>query len=138
MTLLTVTEYLCHKWPEYVAYVIITIRFFSHLWLIIGFITRQTQRVQPVEQELFTLHSLNSKHDISYDTLRLNTVVILEQVNTRVSSLWFHPLRPRYTCSFMLIVFIIQTTRTKWKYQTKHGLRGLYLTLYWNALKVIH
>ena len=45
--------------------------------------TRLTQRVQPVEQEILTLHLLNGKHDISYYKLRLNTVVILEHIKIK-------------------------------------------------------
>ena len=40
MTWLTVTEYLCHKWPGYVLFVVITIRFFTHSWLITSFFNK--------------------------------------------------------------------------------------------------
>jgi len=43
-----------HKWPVYVSFVVITFRFFPHSWLITGFVTRVTRRVQHVEQKLFT------------------------------------------------------------------------------------
>ena len=49
MTWLTVTEYLCHKWPR------ICSRSFPRSWLITGFATRLTRRVSLVEQELLTL-----------------------------------------------------------------------------------
>ena len=54
-TWLTVMEYLCYKWHRYVPFVVITIRSFPHSWLITGIVTRVTQRVPHVEQELLTL-----------------------------------------------------------------------------------
>ena len=51
MTWLTVTKYLCPNWPRVV---VITIRFFPHSWLITRSVTRVTQRMFYVEQELFT------------------------------------------------------------------------------------
>ena len=52
MTLFTVREYKCHKWPRICS----TCRkHFSYAWLISGFITRVIRRVSPVEQELLTL-----------------------------------------------------------------------------------
>jgi len=50
-TWLTVTEYLCHKWPL-VPLVVSTWRSFPHSWLITGFVTRITRRVPLVGQEL--------------------------------------------------------------------------------------
>ena len=47
MIWLTITEHLC----GYVPFVVIIIRSFPHLWLITGFGTRVTGRVQLVEQE---------------------------------------------------------------------------------------
>jgi hypothetical protein len=48
---LTVMEYLCHKWRQKCS----TCRSFPHLWLITGFITRLTQWMPLVVQELLTL-----------------------------------------------------------------------------------
>jgi hypothetical protein len=39
----------------YITFVIITIRFFPHLWLINGFVTRVTRRMPHVKKELITL-----------------------------------------------------------------------------------
>ena len=44
MTLLTVMEYLCHKWPR-ICSIFHTSWSFPHSWLIIGFVTRVTRRV---------------------------------------------------------------------------------------------
>ena len=56
MTWLTVTEYMCHKWPHiYVSLVVIMIRSFPHSWLITGFVTSATRRVLHAEHELPTL-----------------------------------------------------------------------------------
>jgi len=58
MTLLTVMEYLCHKWPRIWSTCptfVNTSRSFPHSWLITGFVTRLTWRVPLVEQELLTL-----------------------------------------------------------------------------------
>jgi len=54
MTLLTVMEYLYHKWP-YVPLVEHTSRYFPHPWLITGFVTKLTWRVPLVVQELRTI-----------------------------------------------------------------------------------
>jgi hypothetical protein len=48
-------EYLCHKWPRYIVFVVNTFRSFPRSWLITGFVSRLTQRVSLVEQELLTL-----------------------------------------------------------------------------------
>jgi hypothetical protein len=50
-TLLTATEYLCHKWQQIFSFVVIIIRFFPHSWLIIGFVRRVTRYVPLVKQE---------------------------------------------------------------------------------------
>jgi hypothetical protein len=65
MTLLTVMEYMYHKWPH-VPLVIHTSQYFPHSWLITGFLARLTWRVQLVEQELITLpEHLSSPPDFS-------------------------------------------------------------------------
>ena len=86
--------------------VAITIQSFPHLWFITGFIQRLTQRVKLVYQEILALHLLNGKYYISYYNLRYNTLIILGQLNTRVSGLSIAPLRGKYTCSFISIAFI--------------------------------
>ena len=122
------------------SFVSIKVQSFPHLWLITGFIQRLTQRVKPVEQEMLTLHLLNDKHYISYYKLRYNTVTILEQLTTRVSSIWFAPLRCQYTCSFTSIAFIMPSTRTKW--QLKKTLPTWFipniLLKYFESCTVIH
>ena len=50
MTWLTVTEYLSHD-HGYVPFVVITIWFFQHSWLMTGFGTRVARQVPHVEQE---------------------------------------------------------------------------------------
>ena len=50
-----IIEYLCHKRPRYVPFVVNISRSFSHSWLITGFVSRLTWRVPLVEQELLTL-----------------------------------------------------------------------------------
>ena len=52
MTWLTVMEYPCHKWPRICSTCSNTPRSFLHSWLITRFVTRLTQRVPLVEQEL--------------------------------------------------------------------------------------
>ena len=52
MTWLAVTEYLCYKWPRICSTCRKHFPVLSHSWLIIGFVTRLTRRVQLVEQEL--------------------------------------------------------------------------------------
>ena len=63
VTWLTITESPCHG---YVEFVIITIRFFLHSWLIIGFVARILRLAPLVEQELPTL----PKHPSSLLVLR--------------------------------------------------------------------
>jgi len=58
MTWWTVMEYLCNKWINEHGYGpldVNTSRSFPHSWLITRFITRLTQRVSLVKQELLTL-----------------------------------------------------------------------------------
>jgi hypothetical protein len=52
MTWLTVTEYLCHKWPRKCS--VCHNHICSHSWLITRFVTRVTRRVPHVLQELLT------------------------------------------------------------------------------------
>ena len=76
MTWLTVTEYLCHKWPRYVPLVVNISRSFPHSWLINGFVTRYTRRVSPVERELPTL----SEHPCStpvFSGVRVSRSIVL-------------------------------------------------------------
>jgi hypothetical protein len=55
MTRLTVMEYICITNDHgYVPFVVSTSRSFAHSWLITGSVTRITQRVPLVEQEIFT------------------------------------------------------------------------------------
>ena len=61
MTWLTITEYLCHKWPRICSTCRRHFLVLSLLWLITGIVTGVTRSVSLVEQELLTLpESLNS------------------------------------------------------------------------------
>ena len=53
MTWLTVTEYLCHKWPWICSICRKQFPLLFHSWSLTRFVTRLTQQVKLVEQELF-------------------------------------------------------------------------------------
>ena len=55
MTWLTVTEYLCHKWPRIRSVCRNHCPVFPHSWLINGVVTTVTWRMSHVEQEQLTL-----------------------------------------------------------------------------------
>jgi hypothetical protein len=55
MTWLTGMEYMRHRWPRYVPFVVNTSLSFPHLWLIIWFAAILTRRMTLVEQELLIL-----------------------------------------------------------------------------------
>ena len=50
---------------EYVPFVVITIQFFPHSWLITGVVTRVTRQVSLVEQELLTVPVHRSMHPVA-------------------------------------------------------------------------
>ena len=55
MTWLTGMEYMRHRWPRYVPFVVNTSLSFPHLWLIIWFAAKLTRRMTLVEQGLLIL-----------------------------------------------------------------------------------
>ena len=61
----------------YVSFVIITILSFPLSWLITGNVTRVTQRVLPVEQELFTLPGHLSSHPVFSGVCCTRSIVFL-------------------------------------------------------------
>ena len=104
-------EYMCHRWPRYVPFVINTSWSFPHSWLIIWFAAMLTRRVTLVEQELLILSEHLSSPPVLVGFVLLDLYVY---VCLSLSTFSFRHcvVRPSLNYGFWLPLWYLQTLLT--------------------------
>ena len=112
--------YLCHKWPWICTTFCNTSQSFPHSWLVTRFMTRLTQRVTLVEQELLTLpEHLSSPSGFYWSSCYSIFIVLCVCFGDCSLSFSFWPL---YCLSFALRILITPLVCSNSSYVNNHGM----------------